>query len=347
MSWMMGRAVRIDTGVRGETRGTAGRRAQQLELMERTERGAVMRAVASAATLALLALTVLSSLGGAQATRRDPSNRARTPVIGRVVGDTIADRRVEPDDSAFVIDASAIASSVRAMADSVARTTPLAPVYRSKSDSVASVRTRAAADKESGLRIVISLNERRLWALIGSDTLLKTNVAVSTDETLQYAGRTWRFETPRGTRTVLSKRADPVWIPPEWHYAEVAKEHGLKFAVMKPGKTVLSDGNWLEVREDQVGVVDAQSGEFAFLPTDEEVIFDSTLFVPPVGTLNRRIEGELGRHVLDTGNGFLLHGTPHKASIGTAATHGCIRLRDEDIQWLYEMIPVGTRVYIY
>ena len=177
--------------------------------------------------------------------------------------------------------------------------------------------------------------------------MLKTTVAVSTDETLEYAGRTWRFETPRGVRTVLGKRADPVWIPPEWHYAEVAKEHGLKFAVMKPGKTMLSDGNWLEVREDQVGVVDARTGEFAFLPTDEEVIFDGTLFVPPVGTLNRRIEGELGRHMLDTGNGFLLHGTPHKASIGTAATHGCIRLRDEDIEWLYDMVPVGTRVYIY
>jgi lipoprotein-anchoring transpeptidase ErfK/SrfK len=71
------------------------------------------------------------------------------------------------------------------------------------------------------------------------------------------------------------------------------------------------------------------------------------LFVPPIGSLNRRIEGELGNHMLDTGNGFLLHGTPHKATIGTAATHGCIRLRDQDIQWLFEMMPVGTRVYIY
>jgi len=79
------------------------------------------------------------------------------------------------------------------------------------------------------------------------------------------------------------------------------------------------------------------------LPTDEEIIFDSTLFIPPIGTLNRRIDGELGHHMLDTGNGFLLHGTPHKASIGTAATHGCIRLRDDDIAWLYDMIPAGTR----
>ena len=40
-------------------------------------------------------------------------------------------------------------------------------------------------------------------------------------------------------------------------------------------------------------------------------------------------------------------GTPYKKSIGMAATHGCIRLNDEDIEWLYDHVPVGTKVYIY
>jgi lipoprotein-anchoring transpeptidase ErfK/SrfK len=110
---------------------------------------------------------------------------------------------------------------------------------------------------------------------------------------------------------------------------------------------MLRDGRWLETRDGRVGVVDPDTREFAVLPVDEHIIFDGTMFIPPIGSLNRRIEGQLGDHMLDTGNGFLLHGTPYKASIGTAATHGCIRLRDDDIQWLYEMIPVGTRVYIY
>jgi lipoprotein-anchoring transpeptidase ErfK/SrfK len=284
-----------------------------------------VRAVARAAALALLALAAVSSLGRAQsATRGATSSLAAKP-----------------------IDAATIAAAVQTAADSIARSAPPVPTYRSRTDSIASVRTRAAADRDQDLRVVISLNDRRLWAIIGGDTLLSAPVAVSTDETLEYAGKSWRFETPRGVRTVIGKEADPVWIPPEWHYAEVAQENGLKLAAMTPGKTVLSDGRVLDVREKQVGVVDPVSGEFAYLPTDEEVIFDSTLFVPPIGTLNRRIEGELGRHMLDTGNGFLLHGTPHKASIGTAATHGCIRLRDDDIAWLYDMIPVGARVYIY
>lgn len=264
---------------------------------------------------ALLALGAISTLGEAQAPR-----------------------------SEGLLDASAIAGSVKASADSMARWAR-PRTFRSRSDSLASVRTRQAADRSSDLRIVVSLNDRMLWAIMGPDTLLTAPVAVSTDETLEYAGRSWRFETPRGMRTVIAKRANPVWTPPEWHYAEVARENGLKLAAMKPGRTMLSDGSWLEVRNNEVGVV--QNGEFGLLPTDEEVIFDNTLFIPPIGSVNRRIEGELGHHMLDTGNGFLFHGTPYKATIGTAATHGCIRLRDEDIEWLYDMMPVGTHVYIY
>jgi hypothetical protein len=219
--------------------------------------------------------------------------------------------------------------------------------YRSRADSITSARTRLAADEDTKLRIVISLNDRQLWVMIADDTLLTGPVAVSMDSGFKYAGKSWRFETPRGVRAVLAKRENPVWIPPDWHYAEVAREHSLGLAPMSAKKTKLSDGNWLEVRDSTVGLVYAESGEFAALPTDEEIVFDETLFIPPVGTLNRRIEGELGLYALDTGNGILLHGTPHKASIGASTTHGCIRLRDEDIQWLFEMAPLNARVYIY
>lgn len=244
-------------------------------------------------------------------------------------------------------DSGEIASAFDTLASALTAPAAAPSRYRSRADSVASARTRAAAEQDSKLRIVISLNDRRLWVLIGPDTLLAGPVAVSMDAGFEYAGKTWQFETPRGLRTVLAKRENPVWIPPDWHYAEVARAHSLGLAPMGARKTKLSDGNWLEVRDSTVGLVYAASGEFAALPTDEEIVFDETLFIPPVGTLNRRIEGELGYYALDTGDGILLHGTPHKASIGAAATHGCIRLRDEDIQWLFEMMPLKARVYIY
>ena len=343
MSRYLGRVVHRNIG---------GRRAQPLA-MHRARGEETVRAVASAATLTLLALVAVTSLGGAQAARRDSALMARvTPstILGSLVttasGDTIETRR-DADAPDASIDAISIASSVRRMADSLARSGAPIATFRSRGDSLVSIRTRIAADNARDLRIVISLNDRTLWALIGPDTLLRARVAVSTDETLEYAGRTWRFETPRGIRTVLAKREAPVWSPPDWHYAETAREHSLKLAAMSSGRTMLSDGRWLETRDDVVGVVAPATREFAVLPTDEHIIFDGTLFIPPVGSVNRRIEGQLGHHMLDTGNGFLLHGTPYKMSIGTAATHGCIRLRDADIQWLYEMVPVGTKIYIY
>lgn len=44
--------------------------------------------------------------------------------------------------------------------------------------------------------------------------------------------------------------------------------------------------------------------------------------------------------------GIRIHGTNKLSSIGTAASHGCVRMRNTDIKKLYPMIPVGTRVFI-
>jgi hypothetical protein len=219
--------------------------------------------------------------------------------------------------------------------------------FRSKRDSLGWVTARKKAVKSDGFRVVVSLFDRTLWVLSGEDTLREATVAVAKGTDLKLGDKTWTFDTPRGLRTVLRKDSLPVWVPPEWHYVEVAQEHNLKLQHMQPRTPVkLSDGNKLVVRDSTVGVLFAD-GAFAALPMDEEIVFDSTLYIPPVGTKNRRVEGELGRYRLDLGNGYLLHGTPHEETIGTAATHGCIRLKGADIEWLFENVPVGTKVYIY
>ncbi len=41
-----------------------------------------------------------------------------------------------------------------------------------------------------------------------------------------------------------------------------------------------------------------------------------------------------------------IHGTPDAASIGYSASHGCIRLRIPDAEWLFEQVRVGTPVFI-
>lgn len=218
--------------------------------------------------------------------------------------------------------------------------------FESRADSLSWARSRAVAEKAKGFHIVVSLQDRHLWAVIGEDTVLSAPVAVAKGTTLTFGKRAWTFKTPRGVRTVLRKEADPVWQPPEWLYAETAKEYDLKLGHLSTKSRVkLAGGGILTVRDGQAGVI--QNGVFDTLPTDEHIVFGDTLYVPPLGSKNRKVEGELGKFRLDMGEGFLLHGTPYKESIGMAATHGCVRMRDEDIEWLYDHIPVGTKVYIY
>jgi len=218
--------------------------------------------------------------------------------------------------------------------------------FDSRADSLSWARNRIAATKASGFRLVVSLQDRHLWAIIGRDTVLSAPVAVAKGTKLDFGKQEWKFDTPRGVRTVLGKEADPIWQPPEWLYAETAQEYGLKLGHLSNGQPIkLSDGRKLAIKNGVAGLI--EQGAFAELPTDEHIVFDNTLFVPPMGSKNRKVEGELGKYRLLLGDGYLLHGTPYKESIGLAATHGCVRMRDEDIEWLYEHVPVGTKVYIY
>jgi lipoprotein-anchoring transpeptidase ErfK/SrfK len=45
-------------------------------------------------------------------------------------------------------------------------------------------------------------------------------------------------------------------------------------------------------------------------------------------------------------DGAGIHGTDAEGSIGTAASHGCIRMRIPEVKELYEQVPVGAPVYI-
>ena len=104
--------------------------------------------------------------------------------------------------------------------------------FKSRKDSLEWRAARAVAQRSTGYRVIIDLFARELYVLDRDDTLRVAPAATAMNATLAYGGRTWRFETPRGVRTVRGKDKDPAWTPPEWHFAEVALEHGLKLRSM-------------------------------------------------------------------------------------------------------------------
>jgi lipoprotein-anchoring transpeptidase ErfK/SrfK len=44
--------------------------------------------------------------------------------------------------------------------------------------------------------------------------------------------------------------------------------------------------------------------------------------------------------------GVGIHGTPDAASIGYSASHGCIRMRIPEAEWLFRHVELGTAVFI-
>lgn len=207
----------------------------------------------------------------------------------------------------------------------------------------------AQADRAKGMKILVSTEDRVLWLIAGRDTMMAVPVAVGMGKSFDYLGQSFRFDTPRGKRTVLNKAENPEWNVPEWHYLERASQ--MNFTVVKMDrqkKYLLKDGSFILTIGDNVGRLNPAGKFWAFDP-GLEVMYDSTVFVPPAGTKQRLVPNALGPFKLDTGDGYLIHGTHiyNEDSIGDAVSHGCVRLKNDDLDHLYAIVPVGTPVYIF
>ena len=199
--------------------------------------------------------------------------------------------------------------------------------------------------------LVISIEERHLWYKLGGAILFTTQVATGSGKTLDREGgaSAWKFDTPRGRLVVQSKEEAPVWAPPDWHYVEQSRKRGLGLARLEIGRPLdASDGSVITVEGNDVVRVLPDGRRNVLQATDgREIVVDGKILVPPLGTTQRRYEGVLGTYRLNMGDGYAIHGTNQPETVGRAVSHGCVRLRNEDIAKLYAMVEVGTPVYIY
>ncbi len=208
----------------------------------------------------------------------------------------------------------------------------------------------AGADhNDPGRKILVSLNEKRLRLVVGGDTVFSAPIAIGSGRVFRFGERTYRFDTPRGERRILQKDFDAMWVPPDWHYFQKASRRGLDPVHLQDGDRIeLSDGTFIEVRDMRVGRVNQWDNWWPFTP-GTEIIFDGKIFIPPFGSPQRVIPNALGPVKLVLGDGYLIHGTHdyNETSIGSAASAGCIRMRNADVEKLAGMVEVGTPVHIY
>jgi L,D-transpeptidase YbiS len=70
-------------------------------------------------------------------------------------------------------------------------------------------------------------------------------------------------------------------------------------------------------------------------------------FEPPNDYSLRIDRVSLGDYALYLGDGYIIHGTLFQTLLGQGVTHGCVRLGDEDLEYVFQTIPVGARVYLF
>jgi len=107
---------------------------------------------------------------------------------------------------------------------------------------------------------------------------------------------------------------------------------------------VLEDGNVIAQFAIAVGAAASPTptGEFQIVSRVSNPAYYSPGTVIPAGKDNPVGTRWLGL----SQKGYGIHGTNAPRTIGRAASHGCIRLRNRDMEWLFTMLRVGDVVRI-
>jgi hypothetical protein len=217
-------------------------------------------------------------------------------------------------------------------------------------DSLRTLLNESPAEAANQAYIVVSMADQRLWYKQGKEVLFEAPVATgSGKELVGGSSGQWRFETPRGRLTVKAKDEDPAWVPPEWHYVEQAHKKGLGIIHLDPGQSIPAGDGVITTQNGEV-VKRFNNGQTVSMGEGKEgheIVANGNIVIPPYGTSARRYMGVLGTRRLELGDGYGIHGTDEPQSIGQSVSHGCVRMRNEDIERLYPMVAVGTPVYIY
>ncbi|PWU04759.1 MAG: L,D-transpeptidase [Terriglobia bacterium] len=108
---------------------------------------------------------------------------------------------------------------------------------------------------------------------------------------------------------------------------------------------VLESGRIVKVFPTAVGAEQTPSpvGSFRVIQRVSDPTWYTKGKVVPPGKSN-----PLGTRWLGlSAKGYGIHGTNAPASIGHNASHGCIRMRNRDVEQLFEMVTVGDPVELY
>jgi L,D-transpeptidase ErfK/SrfK len=147
-----------------------------------------------------------------------------------------------------------------------------------------------------------------------------------------------------------------VFLPTEWILPDVPIKRGILINIAEMRLYYFPSDNAREVVTFPIGIgdqgKDTPLGTFSIVEKIKnppwyvpKSIQEEKPELPPV--VPPGPDNPMGSYALRLSNQtVLIHGTNRPWGIGTRSSHGCIRLYEEDIGQLFDMIPSGTRVTI-
>lgn len=203
--------------------------------------------------------------------------------------------------------------------------------------------------------------------------LALTVVALGASAVVARFGRAYRAypflpvvaDEPADTAQALARRAARAsaalkQLQPRGTYA-VVDTYRNRLHVFRDGEllrtAVCSTGTGIVLRDPRTGrewVFDTPLGERAVQNKRKKPVwakpdwaFIEEGMLPPEDPNERFDDVSLGQHALYLGDGYIIHGTLFKSLLGRRVTHGCIRLGDEDLAFIFKAMPIGARVFLY
>lgn len=149
------------------------------------------------------------------------------------------------------------------------------------------------------------------------------------------SGEPMRFEILSATSRADGEQRDEAYDDTKSFPGKHSPTPALEIIVDKANhRLALVSGN-LILRNYEVGL----GGEL----TPEGVFFISEKVKNP----NGRADGEYGSRGMTLSDTlYAIHGTNEPESIGQDSSNGCVRMRKDDIEELFDMVPLGTKVTI-
>lgn len=108
---------------------------------------------------------------------------------------------------------------------------------------------------------------------------------------------------------------------------------------------LLEDGQVVKIYRTAVGAPASPSptGTFKIINREADPTWYTKGRIVPPGKSNPLGTRWMGLSI----KGYGIHGTSMPASIGHNASHGCIRMRNHDVEELFELVTVGDQVELY